>query len=244
MKAMIFAAGIGSRLMPLTSKCPKALIPVNGLPMLQLIIQRIKKLGINHIVINTYHHSDKVKEFIQKNSFSMKIDSSEESIQLLNTGGGLKKASLILDANEPILIHNVDVFTDINLQKMINFHKETNAIATLAVRNRKTNRYLLFDESNRLIGWKNNKSKERILIRKEHNINNFAFSGIHIVHPSIFPLLPSKEVFSIIEAYLDIAKHHSICGYEHNEGTWIDAGKKEFLEPASNFVKSHKSLYF
>ncbi len=241
---MIFAAGIGSRLMPLTSDCPKALIPVNDKPMLQLIIQRIINLGINNIVVNTHHYSGKIKEFLKKNNnFNIHIDISDESLQLLDTGGGLKKAAPLFKDNDPILIHNVDIFTDINLPEMIEFHKSTNAMATLAVRKRKTRRYFLFDGSKRLVGWENVITGKKILTIKNSSTDKLAFSGIQIIQPTLFSRFPSKKVFSIVEAYLNATTSQPIYGFEHNEGTWIDAGKAEFLEPASNFVRTNNSLY-
>lgn len=244
MKAMIFAAGMGTRLMPMTKDCPKALIPVEGKPMLKWIIERLAKLGIQHLVINTHHQSGMIWDFLRQNrNFGLNIDISDESTLLLDTGGGLSKASHFLSGNEPILIHNVDIFSDINIPGMLEWHKKVGATVTLAVRKRDTKRYLLFDGSKRLAGWEDTGSGEKIIVIERDHTERIAFSGIHIIEPEFLKALPSSGVFSLINTYLKKAKDYPIFGYEHNYGSWIDAGKTETLRHASEFVRTHSTLY-
>ena len=229
MKAIIFAAGLGTRLKHLTQYTPKALVKAGEITLLEHIIYKLKQFGIQEIIINVHHFYEQIIDFIEKNDFGVKIYFSIEKEKLLDTGGGLKKASWFFDDGEHFLIHNVDVISDIDLNQMYNFHCQKNAIVTLAVRNRKTQRYFLFDNNNYLCGKENIKTNECILLPDsppKTKLNRLAFSGIHLVSPQIFEFMPQKDVFPITELYLNMP-HHQIFAYEHNYGQWTDMGKME-----------------
>ncbi len=236
MKAMILSAGLGTRLKPLTNDIPKALVEINGITLLENAIETVSRFGFNDIIINVHHFSEKVKKFISENNFSANITISDESEQLLDTGGGLKKVSSFF-GNEDFLLYNVDIVSDIDLGKMMLQHKKNNAIVTLAVRKRKSSRYLLFNENKVLCGWRNEKSGEEIIIRKSEKYYKLAFSGIHIINSKIFELMPTEEKFSIIKLYLDIAKENKLQSFDHSNSKWIDAGKINGLKVAENILK-------
>lgn len=231
MKAMIFAAGKGTRLQHETNDKPKALVEINGKTLLQICIEKLKSFGISEIVINVHHFADKIEKYLKNhNNFGLSIHISDERDALLDTGGGLVKAKHFFRVNEDILIHNVDIFSEINLHEMMNFHKKNKALATLAVKDRKTNRKLLFNKANELVGWKNFATGEEIFSRKQHEFFDFAFSGIHIINTKIFDFITQKGKFSIIKAYLELSKQYKITGFTHNNTFWIDAGKPETLK--------------
>lgn len=231
MRAMILAAGIGSRLRPITDTRPKALVEINKIPLLEIVIKRLISFGFDKIIINTYHFADQIFNFLkQKNNFNIEIVISNESKKLLGTGGGLKKAAWFFDDGNPFLLHNVDVISNIDLNDLISFHTKSGSIATLAVKNRQTSRYLLFDEKKLLCGWENKKTCEKIISRKSKSkLYPMAFSGIHVIDPVIFNFMNMEGSFSIIDFYLQISKEHKISGYEHNDSYWFDVGKKENL---------------
>src|SRR6056297_222422 len=205
MKAMILAAGTGSRLRPYTEYTPKALIEVGGKTMLEHNIDLLSCNGFDEIIINIHHLAEQIKHFTEK-SFARKasITFSEETEKLLDTGGGVKNARWFFDKKEPFVVINVDVLSDLNLKEVLNYHQESASLATLVVRRRDSSRFLYFNESNLLCGWENVKTKERKIIRKDPKIKRFAFSGIQILEPSIFDFMPAKSVFSLIELYLNI----------------------------------------
>ncbi|NOR76010.1 MAG: NTP transferase domain-containing protein, partial [Draconibacterium sp.] len=190
MKAMIFAAGLGTRLLNETFDKPKALVQIGGKTLLQHVIEKLKNESIEEIIVNVHHFSELVIKFISENDFGIPIHISDESGELLDTGGGLKKAAYFFDDNSPVLIYNVDVLSDLNLQLLKNEHLKSNAIATLVVRNRVTQRYFKFDSENRLVGWLNKKTGEtKISIYENFEKSvEMAFSGIHIVQPKLFKL--------------------------------------------------------
>jgi NDP-sugar pyrophosphorylase family protein len=231
MRAMILAAGIGSRLRPITDTRPKALVEINKIPLLEIVIKRLISFGFNEIIINTYHFADQILNFLkQKNNFDVDIVISNESKKLLGTCGGLKNASWFFNEKNPFLLHNVDVISNIDLNDLISFHAKSGSIATLAVKNRQTSRYLLFDDKKILCGWENKKTGEKIISRKsESKLHPMAFSGIHVIDPVIFSFKKMEESFSIIDFYLHLAKEHKISSYEHNDSYWFDVGKKENL---------------
>lgn len=240
MKAMIFAAGLGTRLRPLTNDRPKALVEVNDMPLLEIVIRRLKHFGFQDIIINIHHFGDLIVDFLKKkNNFGIKIEISDERDLLLETGGGLKKAAWFFDKETPFLVCNADILTDLDLKKFYDFHLKNNGLATLAVRNRPTSRYLLFDENNHeLAGWTNEKTGEYKWSKLTQKVLKRAFSGIHIIDPKIFELMPNKDKFSIIEVYLEAAKNHSIFGYLHDEDIWLDVGKPESLAKAKGIISS------
>ncbi len=235
---MIFAAGLGTRLRPLTNEIPKALVPVEGVPLLELAIQRIAAIGIREIVINVHHFAEKIIDFIQqKDQFGLQIHISDEREQILETGGGLLKAAPLLK-DGPFLVMNADILTNLDLSKMIAIHKQNDALATLAIRDRKSSRYLLFDDNRQLAGWENKKTGEQKISRVTNTQKAFAFSGIHVIDPAIFELMPTAlSKFSIIDTYLEAAITQKIIGYPHNEDLWLDVGKPDQLAKASGVFK-------
>lgn len=235
MKAMIFAAGLGTRLKPLTDNCPKALVEVNGTPLLEIVIRKLKHYGFNDIIVNVHHFADKIETFLEANhNFGINITISDERDELLDTGGGLKKTAPFFNDNQPFLVYNVDILSNINLKALYDYHTGTKALATLAVSNRNTSRYLLFDNDNTLSGWQNIKTNEAIIKRgQQKDLTPLAFSGIHIIDPKIFSLINQKGKFSITPLYLELAEKHAIKGYIHTNDFWLDAGKPESLERAS-----------
>lgn len=240
MKAMILAAGLGKRLRPLTDSQPKALIPVSGKPLLYYIIKKLISAGIHQIIINVHHFPELIIDYVQQNkSFDVEIAFSTEKT-LLETGGGLKKASWFFNDGHSFILHNVDIFSEVNLLKMMVFHHQKKSLATLAVRQRKTSRYLLFNQEDHLVGWESLDIKKKEVIHPETlDPEYLSFMGIHIISPDIFPLLPKKDIFSIIDAYLDLAaKGHKIVGYRNDGGYWIDLGKKENLQNAERYLSS------
>lgn len=230
---MIFAAGLGTRLLPLTSRKPKALIEVNGTPLLQILIEKLIRSGITGIIINVHHYPDQIAEFLKNRKyFGIRIELSDESDLLLDTGGGLKKAAWFFDDGNPFLVHNVDVLTDLNLKELLRYHQSSRALATLAVRSRKSSRYLMFDGEMQLGGWKNIKTGERIIVAKKNQLKNYAFSGIHIIEPELLGMMNETGTFSVIETYLRLAVSNIIKGYLHDHSEWIDVGKPMDLEQA------------
>ena len=241
MKAMIFAAGLGTRLKPLTDNIPKALVTIGGKPLLQHTIEKLKSSGFDEIIINIHHFADQIVEFIlSKNSFDIKIEFSDESNELLDTGGGIKKASHFFCDGEPFLIHNVDILSNINLNDLYLFHKSSNSISTLVCSKRKTSRYLLFNTANQLKGWTNKetgkiKSPNKLLELKQYN--ELAFSGIHILEPSIFKyMIDFPEKFSIIDFYIFLSQYELIRAFAPEDIQMIDVGKPDTLKEAQTLL--------
>ncbi|MBE6318567.1 MAG: nucleotidyltransferase family protein [Bacteroidales bacterium] len=236
MKAMIFAAGLGTRLRPLTNDRPKALVKVGGVVMLERVINRLKGHGIDEIVINIHHFGEKIIDFLKENNnFGINIHISDERDLLLDTGGGILKTKEWLDGNEPIIIHNADILTDFDLHKMVKQHIENDADATLLVADRKTARYFYIDDTNRLRGWTNISTGE---VKPANYIANDtdklrAFGGVHIVSPAIFNELKSysnEPKFSITPFYIDKCNDLKIMGYTPTEDyKWHDIGKIESI---------------
>ena len=252
MKAMIFAAGLGTRLKPLTDNCPKALIKVGGKPMLQIVIEQLIKYGFNDIIINIHYLGNQIVDFLQQHqNFGINIVISDESNEILETGGGLWKAKDFFNNKEPFLVCNADILTNINLEKFYQYHLQNNALATLAVRQRNSSRYLLFDDEDVLFGWENIKTEEIKIPRKlstvdrrlstdyQHPLHEFAFSGYHIISPEIFQHNHREGKFSMIDWYLDVCKEHTIKAYHHDDDIWIDIGSQEELAKANDAI-----LYF
>lgn len=230
---MIFAAGLGTRLKPFTDNHPKALAVVNGKTLLERNIEYLKKYLIKDIVINVHHFPSQIISILQKNNFfGCHIQISDETDLLLETGGGLKKASEFLNGKEPFVVLNVDILTDLNLGSMISFHKSYSPLATLAVTERESSRYFLFNRKNELCGWKNIKTGEENVKRKESDLVPKAFSGIHIIDPAIFKLINREGKFSMIDVYLDLCKENKILGFDHSSGILIDVGKPESIKKA------------
>ena len=232
-KAIVLAAGIGSRLFPITKDKPKALVEVQGKPLIQHQLEKLKNAGYTQVLINIHHFGDQLLAFFkEQDNFGLELLISDEQNQLLDTGGALRKAADFIRGDEPVLIHNVDVLSNISLAEMLNAHRLTGALATLAIRKRETSRYLLFNKRNKLCAWENVKTGERKGDWSEPNLSSAAFSGIHIISPECADLFPEKEAFSIIDFYLEIIKTHCVSGYFHDESVWLDVGKPETLAEA------------
>ncbi len=228
---MILAAGLGTRLKPFTDEHPKALAIVNGQTILQRNIQYLASFGIKEVIINVHHFADQVIDFIKKNNgFGSDITFSDETNEVLETGGGIKKAAWFFQKEEsPFVVMNVDVLTDLNLNKMIFQHEKDSPLATLAVTSRETSRYFLFDEKNQLCGWENVKTGEKKISRKSEIYLQKAFSGIHVISPKIFPLIKMEGKFSMVDVYLELAKSHVIAAFDHSDSKFIDVGKPESI---------------
>lgn len=242
MKAMIFAAGLGTRLKPLTDTVPKALLPIAGKPMLEHIILKLKAAGFDRLVINIHHLGQQLIDFLeQNNNFGIRIDISDERDYLLDTGGGIKKAQRFLDGDEPFLVHNVDIISDIDLRTLYEEHCRLNPISTLLVSHRETSRYLLFNKENRLCGWRNKTTGEIKSYYPDFSpemYTEYAFSGIHVLSPKIFDWLDEwTGKFSIINFYLSIAAKTDIHAYPIENLKLIDVGKPETLIKADEFLQ-------
>lgn len=235
--AMLFAAGLGTRLKPFTDHHPKALAMVNGKPLLQRNIEYLKGFGISEFVINVHHFADQIHDFLMKNeNFGVDIQISDESDVVLETGGGLVKARNYF-GNDPFLVMNVDILTDLNISDMIQFHFENKPLVTLAVSHRQSSRKLLFEENMQLKGWINLNSGEKIL-QSDDLLNEFAFSGIHIIEPKIFDQMPGSGKFSIMTTYMELMKNEKILGFDHSGGILIDVGRPESVQEAERYFST------
>lgn len=245
MHAMILAAGLGTRLKPLTDSIPKALIKINDYTLLELQIKKLRSEGFDQIIINVHHFADKVKQYLEEyNFFNCSIEISDESEKLLETGGGLKKASHFFSDGNPFLVYNVDILSNISLKELMEFHLTSENIATLAVQNRESSRKFLFDKNNTLCGWMNEKSGEEIItIEEQSELLPYSFSGIQIIDPEMFKYFPDKNIFSLIELYLSVAKKAKIIGYTHNQDEWMDLGNIENLNQAESFFEKIRNTY-
>lgn len=234
MEAMIFAAGLGTRLEGETSDKPKALVDVGGKPLIQHAIEKLVNAGASKIVVNVHHFAELLAGFIKGHSWGVDVQISDETGRLLETGGGLKKAAPLFSGKEPILIYNVDILSNLNLRLLYQTHLASNALATLVVRDRETSRYLKFDAEMKLSGWLNKKSGETKVSRPEvfEQSRELAFSGIHIVQPELFEMFPAEDRFSITDWYLELAKTKTIQGYFDKSELWMDVGKPAELEAA------------
>ena len=239
MRAMIFAAGLGTRLYPLTVDKPKALVEVAGKTLLQLAIEKVSLAGYHDLVINIHHFGDKIIEYLEKNNnFGLNIIISDERDQLLDTGGGILKAAPYLDGDEPFLVYNVDVLSNIDLQLFRKYHVEKGGLVTLAVRQRNTARYLAFDETMQLSGWRNIETNDEIASRSMLNCRLLAFSGIQLIKPLIFKLITETGSFPLIPLYLRLAAEHRIMGYHDQSTLWMDLGKPDQIKEAEKmFLK-------
>jgi NDP-sugar pyrophosphorylase family protein len=242
MKAFILAAGLGTRLKPLTDYKPKALVEINGIPLIELIISRLIRFGFNQIIVNVHHFANDIINFLnEKNNFGIEIVISNEKDLLLDTGGGLKKAGWFFDDEKPFLVHNVDILSNIDLGVLYSSHNSLNSSVTLAVQARYSSRYFLFDEEKNLCGWRNEISNEKKITRDPiGELTPFAFSGIHIIDPEIFKYMPALKVFSIVDFYLTLASKHQITYFDHTDSIFLDLGKKENLIRAKELLNINK----
>jgi NDP-sugar pyrophosphorylase family protein len=232
---MIFAAGMGTRLRPLTDNTPKALLDINGYTLLQRAILKLRKHGIQDIIINIHHYGSQIRTYLDKNkNFGANIAISDESERILDTGGGLKKAAPFFSGTTPFVLYNCDILSSIDLNMMGEYHLTSGSLGTLAVRNRDSSRQLLFDMKDVLCGWRNNNSGEEKIVRSGADLHPAAFSGIHILSPEVLTLFPAEDVFSIIDFYLSIAGRYELRAFDHSSTTWADAGKLETVERLRN----------
>jgi NDP-sugar pyrophosphorylase family protein len=243
MKAMILAAGLGTRLRPLTDDRPKALVEINGHTLLGITLVRLGNAGVNEVIINVHHLADLVVDYLKKNdNFRLRIEISREDV-LLDTGGGLKRAGHFFLADsrldEPFIMHNVDVLSTIDLQRMVKFHIENQALATLAVQDRKTSRYLLFDEQLGLCGRQSDGNRPEF-VRGCQKVQPLAFAGIHIISPRLLKMMIEDGAFSIITTYLRLAAEgEKILAFRADEYYWRDLGKPENIAQATEDLKQN-----
>jgi NDP-sugar pyrophosphorylase family protein len=232
MKAMILAAGLGTRLYSITRDIPKALVKIGNTPLLEYVIKKLCHYGFNDIIINIHHYPELIISFLEKNKFfGANISISDERDMLLDTGGALKKAASFFTGDEAFLVFNCDIITDLNLIKLYKYHLEHKALCTLAVRDRETSRYLIFNEDNTLCGWWNKVTGEKKSVNwSGSKFRAMAFSGIQVINARALKLFPDKMVFSLVEFYLLIARDHKIEGYDHTDTKWADIGKADILE--------------
>ncbi|MBO9634188.1 MAG: nucleotidyltransferase family protein [Chitinophagaceae bacterium] len=234
--AMIFAAGLGTRFKPWTDKHPKALALINGKSLLQRNIEYLQHYGIHGVVVNVHHFADQIIDAIQQNKgWGSNITISDETDAVLETGGGLKKAAHFFSSTvSPIVIINVDILTDLDLGEMLKAHNTYQPLATLAVSDRSTSRYFLFDEEDTLAGWRNVSTGEEKISRKAERYVQKAFSGIHVISPAMLPLIHQEGKFSMVDVYLHLAKTQTIRGFDHSGSKFIDVGKPESVEKAQS----------
>jgi len=253
MKAMVLAAGLGTRLRPITNDRPKALVEVCGRTLLEITLARLRNFGIHDVIINVHHYANMVIDHVKAaGNFGMHIEFSREDV-LLDTGGGLKKAAWFLGESgklgghprtsatkdKAFILHNVDVISNIDLQRMVEAHNQSAALATLAVQERKTSRYLLFNDHLQLCGRRLVKEDKTEIVRPSQQMSELAFAGIHVISPRIFPLLTEEGVFSIIPAYLRLAAQgENIQAFRADEFYWRDLGKPENIQQAEQDIKA------
>jgi NDP-sugar pyrophosphorylase family protein len=244
MRAMILAAGLGTRLRPLTDQRPKALVELNGRTMLEITLSRLRSFGVSDVVINAFHFPELIERYLRENNnFGINIKVILEG-SLLDTGGGLKNVAHFFskssDDDEPFIVHNVDVLSTIDLRRMIEVHKQNHALATLAVKERKTSRYLLFDDQLRLCGRRSGNNASELFANKQPSYE-LAFSGIHIISPRLLSMLTEEGAFSIIDSYLRLASaDETIMAFRADEYYWRDLGKPESIAQASEDLRRGK----
>jgi NDP-sugar pyrophosphorylase family protein len=246
MKAMVLAAGLGTRLRPLTNDRPKALVELQGHTLLEITLKRLRGIGVLDVIVNVHHFADKVVDYLNANgNFGLRVEMSREEI-LLDTGGGLKRAAHFFreqagDTDEPFILHNVDVLSTIDLCKIVSFHRQSGALATLAVQSRETSRYLLFDEYSLLCGRRAGRDGTPELVQDSERFEPLAFTGVHVISPRILSMLDNEEAFPIIKSYLRLARQgEKILGFRADEYYWRDLGRPESIAQASADVAEGK----
>lgn len=237
MKAMVLAAGLGTRLRPLTDDRPKAMVEINGNTLLEITLTRLRRFGVTDVIVNVHHYAGMIVDYLAaRQNFGMRIEISREDDMLLDTGGGLKKAEWFfpnLD-DEPFLLHNVDVLSNINLTQMVQSHRDHQALATLAVQQRPSSRQLLFDEQGSLCGRRFEKEQRTELARSAEPLEPLAFCGIHVISPRLLAMMPEIGVFSIIETYLRLAgDNQPIVAFRADGAYWRDLGTIDSLKQAA-----------
>ncbi|MCF8360507.1 MAG: NTP transferase domain-containing protein [Prolixibacteraceae bacterium] len=239
MKAIVFAAGLGTRLKPLTNDRPKALIEIDNKPLIWHALQNLKKWGVQQAIVNVHHFGNDVIDYLKTCEAGIDISISDERDLLLDTGGGLLKAKDFFNDGNPFFAVNVDVFSTVNLSDAMDYHLQSGALATLVVRKRETSRYFMFNDEKQLTGWINTKTGEQIVSRKSFEKSvPLAFSGIQVISPSVFDLITEKGNFSLTQMYLRLATDKKIVGYLDNSPFWIDVGKPGELTIAEKWLKN------
>jgi mannose-1-phosphate guanylyltransferase len=237
MKAMLLAAGLGTRLRPLTETCPKALVEVSGRTLLEITLTRLRSFGVREVIVNVHHLADMVIDYLKAHDdFGMQIAISREDI-LLDTGGGLKKAGWFFEAKDdaPFILHNVDVLSNIDLGRMLEYHATRGSLATLAVKERTTSRYLLFDERSQLCGRRSGEGSKAELVRPAERPKALAFCGIHVISPRLLKVLTEENIFSIISSYLRLAgQGEKVVAFRADEYYWRDLGRADDLIQAAS----------
>jgi NDP-sugar pyrophosphorylase family protein len=241
MKAMILAAGLGTRLRPFTDNKPKALVELGGRTLLEITLERLRSFGVSEVIVNVHHFADLVVEYLRANAnFALRIEVSREDL-LLDTGGGLKRAAWFFlegQSDEPFLLHNVDIVSAINLEEMAEAHKKSGALATLAVQERSSSRQLLFDRQGRLCGRRAGREAADEIARSAENPEPLAFAGIHVISPRLLKKMTEDGVFSIIGTYLRLAREgEAIRAFRADQYYWRDLGKPEDLRQAEQDLK-------
>jgi NDP-sugar pyrophosphorylase family protein len=246
-KAMVLAAGLGTRLRPLTDSRPKALVEVAGRTLLEMTLSRLRQFGVQEVIINVHHFAGMVAEYLKaNNNFGLRIELSREDDLLLDTGGGLKKAAWFFlehsAKEEPFILHNVDIVSNIDLSRMLEFHNQHHPLATVAVQHRETSRYLLFNEDLDLCGRRIGGSRDE-LARASSLAHALAFAGIHVISPRLFRLMQEEGVFSIIDCYLRLAREgERILAFRADEYYWRDLGRPDDLRKAAEDLKARAVL--
>jgi len=242
MKAMVLAAGLGTRLRPLTNDRPKALVEISGRTLLEITLTRLREFGVRQVIINVHHFADMIESYLKSNrNFGLRIEISREET-LLDTGGGLKRAGYFFQdkagsREEPFILHNVDVISNIDFAQMLKFHAEKNGLATLAVQDRPTSRYLLFDEALELCGRQSEREGQPELVRPSPNPQALAFSGIHIISPCFISMMTEQGAFSIIDSYLRVAAQAGkILAFRADNYYWRDLGRPEHVTKAAEEI--------
>ncbi len=244
MKAMVLAAGLGTRLRPLTDDRPKALVTIAGRTLLEMVLTRLRSFGVHEVIVNVHYHAEMICDYLKANkNFGMRIEISREK-ELLDTGGGLKHAAWFFlegskSSDEPFLLHNVDVLSNIDLGGMMQHHRKTHALATLAVQKRETSRYLLFDEHGQLCGRRAGREAKDEMARSASVVQPLAFSGIHVISPRLLTEMREEGTFSIIDAYLRLAAQgEKIAAFRADDYYWRDLGRPEHIAEAADDVAS------
>ena len=238
MKAIIFSAGLGTRFKPWTDNHPKALALVNGKSLLQLNIEYLQRFNITDVVVNVHHFPEQIIAAITANNgWGSHVVISDESNEVLETGGGLLKAKHLLEGDDEFVSVNVDVLTDLDLNKLLEFHHKHKPLVSFGVTERKTSRNVLLDENYRMCGWKNNSTGEEKIVIPGRHLKPFAYSCVVIYQQAIFGLIKQRGKFSIMDTYLDLAADHLIMGYDHSGDKWVDVGKPESVAVAENLFK-------
>ncbi|MBK8495570.1 MAG: DUF559 domain-containing protein [Chitinophagaceae bacterium] len=237
-KAMIFAAGLGTRFKPWTDRHPKALALVNGRSLLQHNIEYLQQYGITDVVVNVHHFADQVIETVEKNNgWGSHVMISDERHELLETGGGLLYARKLLEGDEPFITLNADFLTNLNIDNLLEYHQSRKALISFGITNRKTSRNFLFDDDYRLCGWRNtNTGEEKIAIPKP-GLKEMAYSCVVVFQPEIFDMIPQRGKFSLVETYLSLAAEYPIYGYDHSGDKLVDVGKPESVAIAEALFK-------